>query len=154
MKNLVSMIDFVLEQDQEFDKGNVGFKELTNNVCNYAKFLKKKLELCMFVPCDKDGYVLEKPNFIDRKEYLEYYQAKERCLFDVECVDISSGSFNGFQFKGESLKMVEYNINTKRFFYGCNIIEDLIDYELVLTETSLKQFTLLTSVSKLLEAGI
>jgi len=61
MKNLISMTDFVLEQEREFDRARVGFNEFTNNVCNYAKFLKQPLELWMFVHCDEDGNVLIKP---------------------------------------------------------------------------------------------
>ena len=62
---------------------------------NHRKFLKQPLELCMFVPCDEDGNVLEKlshEKFKDSnwviwaKDYLEYekkyQQAKERVLFD------------------------------------------------------------------------
>ncbi len=58
----------------------------------YAKFLKQTPELWMFVPCDKEGNVLEEPDALPENldqhsrfshlEILEQYQkAKERVLF-------------------------------------------------------------------------
>ena len=63
---LISMTDFVLEQKEKLKNSEQGFNiekyDFIINVCNYAKFLKQPLEQFMFVPCDENGNVLEKPN--------------------------------------------------------------------------------------------
>jgi hypothetical protein len=134
---LISMTDFVLEQSKKSIK--------TFRFCNcekYANFLKQTLELWMFVPCDEDGNVLDeqmifasddKDYIFESKQFDKYQQAKERCLFDVECIDISNGSFKGLKFG-----IIEYNITTKRFFYGCKIVEDIIDFDFELTKKAEK----------------
>ena len=85
----------------------------------YSKFLKQPLELWMFVPCDEDGNVI--PELYNDEQHviiqhLEYQEAKERCLFDDYSLEYS-----------ESL--VEY----------WKKIEDLVQYNLRLTPTALKQ---------------
>ena len=67
---------------------------------NYANFLKKPLELGMFVPCDLEGNVLEEPKMYNLpteaasvmskenykscvKEYRKYQEAKERVLLNI-----------------------------------------------------------------------
>lgn len=61
---LISMTDFLIEQRKELLR-KIDYKEklelYTNIVYAYANFLKQKLELWMFVPCDENGEVLEKP---------------------------------------------------------------------------------------------
>lgn len=64
-------------------------------VGEYAKFISQPLKLEMFVPCDKDGNVLEEPydeigrgNWIKTSEKIisemsdKYEQAKEKVLFE------------------------------------------------------------------------
>lgn len=72
------------------------FKEgakITNEIFNYANFLKQPLEIWMFVPCDEEGNVLEEPKGWLNEECVindcctickceQYQQAKERVLFD------------------------------------------------------------------------
>ncbi len=134
------MTDFVLEQYKNNYHANT-----PTRILNYANFLKQPLELWMFVPCDEDGNVL-KFNYPQNKVFddiaqiqfeKQYQQAKERCLFDVECIDISNGVFKGLKFGS-----IEYNITTKIFFYGCKIVEDIIEYNLQLTQTAIKQIGL------------
>ena len=50
MKNLISMVDFILEQHEQCISS-------TNATYKYANFLKQPLELWMFVPCDENGDV-------------------------------------------------------------------------------------------------
>ena len=47
---------------------------------NYANFLKQLLKLEMFVPCDEDGNVLEKPS-------AESYIILEICEYSKEWID-------------------------------------------------------------------
>lgn len=138
MKNLVSMVAFVL--DQRFGLGNefITEKEFCDKVINYANFLKQPLELWMFVPCDEDGNVLD---FIEKPlspssddvwdKWSEYRYAKERCLFD------------GFKYfsikkKRESYVFTEgYEINLKCF--STMTIEYISKENLQLTQNAQKQ---------------
>lgn len=98
---LQSMTDFVLHES--FGVGNeiINNDVFYNKVSRYAKFLKKLLNLGMFVPCDLDGNVLNEPEnyshyILDNYEFdklkivycnewfiacEQYQQAKERVLF-------------------------------------------------------------------------
>jgi len=59
---LMSTTDFVIQQEKTFE--NNGQKHaftFLSSVVNYANFLKRKLKLGMFVPCDKNDVPLEEP---------------------------------------------------------------------------------------------
>ena len=100
MKNLISMVDFVLEEHKKTNWNSY------NVIVNYANFLKQPLELWMFVPCDEDGNVMEEPinnsreldsTFLDKNlqrkfdfAFLAYQQAKERCLFENHDLDVET----------------------------------------------------------------
>ena len=138
---LISMTDFVLEQEDFLDITN---KQKLECIIKYANFLKQPLELWMFVPVDENGNVLECPhNYgllnlyptgdklmdLSFKDSLEFQQAKERCLFE------------GFDL------LVGQTINTKNpEIFGKEmkdlIIEDLVKYNLQLTPTAIKQLGL------------
>jgi hypothetical protein len=149
MKKLISMTDFVLAEKLTLNiKGYE--KEFISNVSNYAKFLKKPLELGMFVPVGEDGRVLEEPhNFgllhtyptgdklMDQsfESAFEYQKAKEKVLFD------------GFRPIGE--RHVEAGDIVIGLGYKNGIhqtIEDLVMYHkskyLILTESAIKQLGL------------
>ena len=154
---LQSMTDFVLDQ-YELDKGSATFEK---DCYNYANFLKQPLEFWMFVPCKLiDGVwtILEKPlNYnkwlrkelntpydLDLIKYEQYKQAKERVLFD------------GFHLLGIEDNIIEIELKnadlwitfigkkvvvTNQFSqqYSIYNIEDLIQEDLTLTETAIKQ---------------
>lgn len=95
MKKLITMTDFVLEQEftieiQSLTNQWASRVSRYNKIMSYAKFIKQPLELGMFVPCDQEGDVLEEP--YNYQEYLkgnnlntlceEYQQAKEFCIFN------------------------------------------------------------------------
>ena len=126
MKNLISMTDFILEQhEQGISSTNASYK--------YANFLKKALELWMFVPCDENGDVLEVvPYYADGIEKVnQYKKAKERCLFDC---------FKSIPFSN-SVRKGNYIID---FNYTENInIESLLHHDIVfeLTQVALKQLS-------------
>lgn len=130
MKKLISMTDFVLEQQKE----HLSLRDF--NIKNYAKFLKQPLELWMFVPCDEDGNVLELPtkenslNTIDHEsKMMDYREAKERCLFE-------GFSYDGFKY----VERLNYCINIKNI--ERMTIEELVKRNLQLTKTALKQIGL------------
>ena len=81
------------------DESELYTADIVHKLYKYANFLEQILTLGMFVPCDLDGNVLEKPlhydewiseykkGFIheyDSKVMLEYQQAQGRVLFKFE----------------------------------------------------------------------
>jgi len=96
---LQSMVEFVLSQKRADEENEI----VLRRIIDYAKFLSQPLTLGMFVPCDKNGIVLESPKhyannstfpFDGSKESAEqsnrqydyelkkYNEAKERVLFE------------------------------------------------------------------------
>lgn len=142
------MTDFVLNARLDMEKlPNEDFREtisrrgvLIESMFNYANFLKQPLELWMFVPCDEKGNVLNRPNGGMREQddriHNNYHQAKERCLFE------------GFEFIGEDYKSifarVRWDLNREMLvaYFDKMNIEDLIQYNLQLTQTAIKQIGL------------
>lgn len=140
--DLISMTDFVLEQDKA---PFFHYDSLWEKIINYANFLKQSLKLEMFVPCDEDGNVMQESEYtvenyghsdigikFFEKEKLEYNKAKEKCLFE------------GF----ELILQNEFYYTLYRKMDGCSIlleksgnrtIEYLIQYEIKLTPTGIKQ---------------
>ena len=131
---LINMTDFVLVKN----KFNL-FKYSKQQVISYAKFLKRPLELGMFVPVDESGNVMEEPvETIGGVElYSEKYQkAKEKVLFE------------GF------IPWGERHVQNRDVIIGLNYkngvfqtIEDLVLYtksknKLQLTESAIKKLGL------------
>lgn len=128
----------------------------------FDSFVSKKLELGMFVPCDEEGNVLNKPTIYYNGSVLMnldgisleialkindkvsiYEKAKERCLFEgLEFEDIQpSTEYNYYHLNGN--KIFEANNQYKFFPYrGLRTIEDLVKYDLTLTKTAIKQIGL------------
>lgn len=100
---LISMIDFVLEQEKYWNYETTGlensirkYKDCVLQINNYAKFLKQPLKLEMFVPCDENGNLLEEImfseqvhiylNYQEKQDYVKrcdvYKKAKEKVLFE------------------------------------------------------------------------
>lgn len=85
---LISMTDFVLENAKQPYVEGTKYIDLVN----YAKFLKQPLKLEMFVPCDEEGDILEKPENYEQRlpnmmteynnEIYTYNQAKAKVLFE------------------------------------------------------------------------
>jgi len=123
---LISMTDFVLEQEQPTYLEKEEFEDVFYKIHNYAKFLKQPLELRMFVPCDENGNVLRDGVNWNKKFYQK---AQERVLFE------------GFKVKGDFwLSNGELYIDEE--FCENKTIEDLIDFDVTLTLTALKQLGL------------
>jgi len=139
---LVGMTNFVLEQEK------IGLTYLTaiEKCINYAKFLKQPLELWMFVPCDEDGNVLEKPREFKNKfsTFEKYQQAKERCLFEGFEIDTKKNG-NKYVSKKDWLIIFASTENDNgifRLFSKFSNIESLIKYNIQLTQTAQKQIGL------------
>lgn len=127
---------------------NLDFASYFRYRTEYDNFLKQPLELWMFVPCDKNGNVLEELNSqefrnkfclsyytdnweIEYKNYCEQYQqAKERCYFDG--LELSVGKKAIVNYIGFILlihKNCKFSVTGKEV----KTIEDLVKYNLTLT---------------------
>ena len=126
MKKLIEIIDYIIEQHEQCVSS-------TDRTYNYAIFLKQPLELWMFVPCDEEGKVLEKPDCSLGKDCASppcarYQQAKERCLF------------KGFEmYKGNPYNYNKARAFTQDYIDEKLIIEKIIHWDLELTESAIKQ---------------
>jgi hypothetical protein len=157
---LQSTTNFVLEQNIRHSGEYTGIEAenllatLYSNIVRHANFLKQPLTLSMFVPCDDDGNVLEKPNHLDYKaknnfnelvfisqpkqnqyhsDYDKYQKAKELCLFEG-CIAEKKG-IHYFIMKEDALPVwVSWNES--------KTIEDLVPNNLNLTQTAVKQLNL------------
>ena len=147
---LISMTDFVLEQNEKLRKdihdnyNKLLIPQCCDRIFNYANFLKKPLKLGYFIPCDEEGDILEEPTNYEKRllnmmteyndEVYTYYQAKQRVLFE------------GFEYDKEN-DWVTYN-EFARFFVSelqNGKVEDLfklIKDEITLTGTAKKEIVL------------
>lgn len=150
MKKLISLSEFIDNLDYEADA-----EQEMNRLCAYHKFLKQPLNIGMFVACDVNGDILKEP----RREYYcsmtgwncpedaehyqnklsEYVTAKNGVMFDVH--DISehhSPHLIKIGYDDEKY-LFSYNVSSKLFLTTANKIEDLVKYNLALTESAIKQ---------------
>ena len=137
---LISMTDFVLEIDKEWENPSKPFSEnkALMKICNYATFLKQPLKLEMFIPCYyRNGFPIAytKDTLVNSMELLnEFEEAKERVLFK---------GFEHYLFR--QADHIQHNKSRKCFSfpnYNGVIIEDLISLEVELTENAIKQIGL------------
>ena len=130
MENLISMTDFVLEQDCN---ALIGQREAFLNIVNYAEFITQPLQLWMFLPCDEEGNVLEQCSEIcacECNKIILFREAKKRCLFE-ECV------------YDDEMEMIRSHIGDDLLYVPDNskiTIERLVMYKLKLTETAKNMF--------------
>jgi len=135
----------ILEQymSKRMYKGDIleTFKDgakITNEIFNYANFLKQPLTLGMFVPCSIDGNVLEEPvESIGGVELYakEYQQAKQRVLFKgFGYINVLNDRF-----------ILTHGGLIKYWIYSDDTIEGLMGnftYNIELTETAIKNLGL------------
>ena len=155
---LISMTSFVLKQNYTttLDISQIDFydKELSilEKIRNYAKFLKQPLKLEMFVTCDDEGNFFEEPKIEDyfddgfnfefnqthfKDVVLKEYQiAETKVLF--EGIEFrKNGGVNFLTIKEDTFAFFDFNVKFKNL-----TIEDLIQYNLQLTENAVKQIGL------------
>jgi hypothetical protein len=115
------------------------FEKRFKMIINYTNFITQTIILGQFIPCDKEGNVLEKPkeHLTNRslyyKEFDQYQEAKERVLFKGFEVD---RSLNGFLaiYTQYPVKYI-YSFGKFRF----KTIEDLTHLNLELTDNALNK---------------
>ena len=134
-----------------------------DTIVKYANFLKQPLKLEMFVPCDEDGDVLEEPKieeeYVDERttQIFAQYQydldkAKEKVLFEE--FNLNQKDFSKlesiFCLTKECFQITFFtkekgcfmdNLKTNKT-YEIKTIEDLIQFELELSESAIKQIVL------------
>lgn len=141
---LISMTDFVLELFKKWDRSEIDSESYTQISERYAKFLKRLLELGMFVPCDENGNVLPAEySFLSCDKGFVYGKATERVLF--EGFEYHSED-DGFIYISYDRNMqIVYDTEEKTFLLDTNrhnqylkTIEDLVKYNLTLTNNALK----------------
>jgi len=143
---LISMTDYCQEVSSEFMSPKKPFDKnyWFGKILKYSDFLKQPIELCMFVPCDKDGNVLEEPTHYGKsietmRELLkEYKQAKERCLF--KGFEIIHKDKHRITIDCDFLEL-DFNL-IKNKFENHKTTEDLVKYNLQLTPTAQKLIVL------------
>lgn len=152
MKKLINMTDFVLWQHAESSNQN----EFEDNCYNYAKFLKKPLELGMFVPIDEDGNVLEFPKVCictDSCSFCKKYQkAKEKVLFEgfeffesqVKATNTMLGDYGLFPYAVHLGFITHTKGQGYHAYYQLKTIEDLVKIKkgILLTKSAIKQLGL------------
>lgn len=142
MEKLISMTDFVLEQNSNIDETNI---KILQNIVDYALFIKQPLTLGMFVPCDLEGNFLEEPIFdelLPMNEmdaiYAEYQEAKERVLFDGWEL-VFNGRWGAEIAKNKKTGRCQFNIKN---YQNIEHVFNLCDFGFTLTESAKKQLGL------------
>lgn len=149
---LISMVDFVLEQNESIKSDMIGYGEFIDKVVKYAKFLKQPLTLGMFVPCDESGNVLKEPerwldflkypeSFDGNKEWYDLYayqQAKERVLF--EGFEVKALEYGLYVTIGKDNIILTWSHKDNDFLLNNGRpIERFVGLNLTLTRTAVKQ---------------
>lgn len=145
MDRLISMVAFVKEQVKR--KVSV----VSHMICieDYANFLSQKLELWMFIPCklvDGVWVVLEEPdptnwqNLVEFRGRIiyrdcEYQEAKDRVLFVGFEITLNGNCIICMSNESTSL---DYS-KSVNLFSGLLTIEDLVKYNLELTDSAKRQ---------------
>ena len=134
---LIGMSDFVLEQNYDGNSTQKYLNEL-QLIHNYANFLKQPLKLEMFVTCDDEGNVLEEPL---REHFYEIWDYKNELHFYNEARN--KVLFYGFELRTNQPN----NYVTNGCFYPLlnnsdKTIGDLVNHNLTLTQSALKQIGL------------
>lgn len=143
---LTSMTNFVFQQIRQ-KQSTSEFKE---SVKKYAELLTQPLTLGMFVPCDKEGNVLEEPEPNDLcgsfskmqtgfHDEVKYSEAKERVLFQE--FGLSVGKEAVIYRNDEKDLIIRVHKEYKMFSVnGKQVvkIEELINYDLTLSDSAFK----------------
>ena len=135
LKTLISLKDFVLK-----------YHPTREQIVNYAKFIDTPLKLENFIVCDEEGDILEEPTNYEMRllnmmteyndEVYTYNQAKEKVLF--EGIEFrTNGGVNFLTIKEDTFAFHDFNIKFKNL-----TVEFLVQYNLQLTESAIKQIGL------------
>ncbi|MDV3952146.1 hypothetical protein CMT57_09270 [Elizabethkingia anophelis] len=161
---LIPMTDFVLSILNNTSPNN--FVKGVESIRAYAEFLKQPLALWMFIACDENNVPLEEPIYSItnygaspeafkrfEEDRLKFEQAKSRVLFEnaiiidrspYKCtkrllidlaVDTPFRIYTELRYPDGNIERNEFPNQKKPNM----TIEDLVEYNLTLTETAIKQ---------------
>lgn len=153
---LISMLDFVLEQSkigmevQSISHQHSNRAHRFEKIVKYANFLKKELNIGMFVPAKKVNgvwVVSEEPNVLDHRysginvndfdsDLKEYQEAKENVLFEGFIVYENSGNIvvtNGRNSILFSIRNFVKHIDSGKRIFN---IECVSSFDLTLTQSA------------------
>ena len=148
MKTLIPLIEFVLDKN-DFKS----YRKNAEKIRAYAEFLNQDLKLWMFIPCDKEGNVLEEPlkynewfseykkGFIHEYDSLvmkQYQEAKSKVLFKGFTIARINKDYVKIKHKNLS---TSYSYKTNKFHLigVLDKVSDLVNYNLTLTQTAQTQ---------------
>jgi hypothetical protein len=149
---LISMTDFVIENENMVKQTESEMSKDLFKLSQYANFLKQPLKLEVFVPCDDDGNVIKLPNACICINLCnlckKYEQAKEKVLFEgfeyKKELRNSGGNYTHFVTNNK----IEIYVQWGGFYvFGktenkIENIEDLIKFDLTLTQSVIKKLGL------------
>ncbi len=137
---LIKMLDYVLnawKDTTDIKEASLHNTEQLRNIINYANFLKQPLKLGMFIPCDEDGNVLDRPELSDYDKKGKKSEIRGAYEIDLEQYQqaLSNVIFKGFYLESQtdnailltcdSINII-YDKYKKEFSHG-KTIEDLTD---------------------------
>ena len=147
------MVDFVLEQSKTNDIDFIQGLQKLERIYKYANFIKQPLQLWMFVACYlRNGIWIPytKETLLNTSElFNEWEQAKERCLFDgfefTESQNFSTVNKiknSVHWYTKDRLYLTTKKENGYHSYFQLFTVEDLVQCDLQLTPTALKQIGL------------
>lgn len=166
---LLSMTDFVIENENMVKQTESEMSKDLFKLAKYAHFLKQPLEKFMFVPCDQDGNVLQKPTMFYSEENIkrlkgieieiansannrikQYEDAKSKVLFEnfkfVEShKEGMDNNLDYFVFPyGEKRLGLTKRQEGFRTWFQLFTVEDLVQCDLELSKNVIEEFQLYT----------
>jgi len=139
IERLIPCSDFVVHEFKNAPNGS----DVLHTIVNYATFLQRELELCMFVPVMPNGIVPteeEIKTFSGHPIAEDYQAAKERCLFEGAKFELLPNStVNGAIWLADT-QIVNTDVNYSRQYWHFETIEQLVnECEPLITPTALKE---------------
>ena len=133
---LISMTDFVLQERSRLGLDGNTYQCFTEKTTRYANFLKRPLELWMFIPCDEDSNVLDEFDYlVDIDKHNDWFKAKEKCLFEGFVLDDKYLRLKDYLFAIHS----DMKSNIEDFGNIEKLIYHYLSNDIELTQTALKQ---------------
>lgn len=141
MMELIKMTDYLEVVKETKEKNDLLQIETLLLIFKYGNLLRLPNKLEMFVPCDEDGNVIEKPERIhfntefDYKAELSVYEeAKAKVLFE------------GFVLNeiGKNQFIVTHEVGGDYWVMEDECLEDIVEWNLEFTEAAVKQLQLST----------
>lgn len=145
---LISMTNYVLDKNKKYLKGDLSLAcDCLDTITYYANFLKKPIELWMFVPCYlRDGVWMpyKKDTLLSTLDlFNEFQQAQERVIFDefrsIRERDVELINRDGWICFENNQIVFEDEFGHETRLY---VVENLLEMDFKLTNSAIKQLNL------------